>query len=321
MHRTNITRAVSAAAAILSLVFSACTVTQEIYLQEVEVKGPVFQPPVFLADSAQSGQFRLAPHVSFRNAGTFRGYVEGHTRVNRDGVYQLDTIRYGNEITLRESPGANNYKYGGQNLRWETPDVAAGLQGSLSLSKGVSLVFGGQYSAVGGKGFWGGNVGIGFQGLGADVATRLDGGLHWTPVAYDALTVVVTRDTFLGGTSEDVQVFHDIGTETNLGFYGSLSLSTRRENWPVNLFINLGVSRQRLTNYYPHTSVFTWGTYSHTTIDARISAWATFMSLTPGVYLTLAEGHRLLAGARWNKGTDGVTEGFVAPFVQYEVVF
>ena len=307
---------------LFTLIFSACSITQEIYLQEVEVKGPVFQPPVFITDSTEAGQFRLAPHIFFGNARTFMGSVEGHTRVNQIGVYQLDTTRNGNEITLRETPGANTYTYSGQNLRWETPDVTAGLQGNLAINKGISVTFGGQYSALGSKGFWGGNVGIGFHTADATLATRIDGGLHWTPVAYDALTVVVTRTSLFGSTSEDVLVFHDIGTETNLGFYGALSLNTRRRDWPLNFFVNLAVSRQRLTHYEPHTSVFPYPFYYSVQVtDARTSSSATFVSLTPGLYLTVGEGHRLLLGARWNKGTDGVGEGFVSPFVQYEILF
>ena len=104
MGQTFVTRAVHAAAAILSLVFSACgVVTQEIYMQEVDVKAPVFQPPVFIADSAQAGQFRLSPHLSFRNATTFRGFVEGHTRVNRDGVGRCEE-GVGNHRVDRKRP-------------------------------------------------------------------------------------------------------------------------------------------------------------------------------------------------------------------------
>jgi hypothetical protein len=138
---------------LFALLCSACSVTQEIYLQDVQVKGPLFQPPVFVTDSTEAGQFRIAPSISFGNAHTFMGSVEGHTRVNRDGRYQLDTTRNGYEISLRETPGANIYPYSGQNLRWETPNIIAGVQGSLALSRGFSLTFGGQYSAWGNEGF------------------------------------------------------------------------------------------------------------------------------------------------------------------------
>jgi hypothetical protein len=306
----------------IALSLFGCSITQEVYLQEVEVKGPVFQPPVFIADSTESGQFRLAPHISFGRNRTFRGSVEGHTRVNSSGVYQLDTTYAANEVTLRETPGANVHDYSGQNLRWDTPEVMVGVQGDLALTRIISVTFGGVYSAMGSEGFLGGSVGLGFHTVNATLATRIDGGIHWTPTAYDALTVVVTNVSAFGNSSQDVAVFHDIGTDANMGFYGALTLNTRREDWPLNVFLNLAVSRQRLTHYEPHTSVFPAPfVYSFTIKDARTSSSATFVSLTPGVYLTMTGGHRVLLGARWNKGTDGVTEGFISPFVKYEILF
>jgi hypothetical protein len=85
---------------LFALLCSACSVTQEIYLQEVRVRAPLFQPPVFVTDSTEARQFRIAPSISFGNAHTFMGSVEGHTRVNRDGRYQLDTTRNGYEISF-----------------------------------------------------------------------------------------------------------------------------------------------------------------------------------------------------------------------------
>jgi hypothetical protein len=146
--------------------------------------------------------------------------------------------------------------------------------------------------------------------------------VHRTPVVYDALTVVVNRTSFFGSTSEDILVFHDRGRETNLGFYGALSLNTHSRDWFLNVFLNLAVSRQRLTHYEPSSSTFQAPFFSSVTVtDVRTSSSTTLFSLTPGVYLTPGEGHRLLLGARWTKGIDTVTDGFVSPFVQYEILF
>lgn len=306
---------------ISSFFFSACTVSQDVYLQEIDVRGPVYQPPVFITDSAEVGEFRIAPLLSFGKAGTLDGTVDGHTKVNRNGVYQLDTTYNGNEITLQETPDTNTFTYQGKNLRWQTPEMVVGVQGDYAISRTLALAFGFRYSALRNQDFWSGNVGLGLHTTGEMVGFRLEGGVHWSPLAYDALTVVVTRISLFGSTTEDVAVFHDIGRETNLGFYGSLTLNTRRAEWPLNLFLNVALARQRVTNYEPHTSVFVAPFYTSVRItDVRASASATFLSVSPGVYLNFDLRQRLILGVRWTKGTDVVEGNFLSPFIQYEIV-
>jgi hypothetical protein len=84
------------------LTLTGCTITQEIYLQQVDIKSPVFEPPLLISDSAKSGDFTLSPYISFANNRTFAGSLGSHTKVNRYGIYQLDTTYSGYQVHLRE---------------------------------------------------------------------------------------------------------------------------------------------------------------------------------------------------------------------------
>jgi hypothetical protein len=304
------------------LTLTGCTITQELYIQRVDIKSPVFEPPLLISDSTKSGDFTLSPYLSFGNNRTFAGSVGSHTKVNRYGIYQLDTTYSGYQVHLRETPGANTYEYSKENMRWRGPDVTGGLQGEIALGRVASLNLGVLYASTGNQSMWGGNIGIGFRRANETVALRIDGGLHWTPTRYDGETVIVTRTTIFNTTTEDVYTYHDVGIETNMGFYGSFGLNTRRSEWFLNYFLQIGFARQRLTNYEPRTSTFeTPFFFSSTVNDLRTSTYVTMLSLTPGIYLSVGDGERLLLGVRWNRGTTGVTQDHFAGVVKLDILF
>lgn len=307
---------------VLCLLVSACSISQDIYMQELDARGHVFTPPAFITDSTTAGQFRIVPFVSAGRRNTLEGSVEGHTMVNATGIYQLDTTYNGNEITLRETPGANIFSYTGKNFRWDIPDIVFGLDGDIAVSKSLSLAFGLQYSAQASEGFWGGNIGFGVHSTGETMAIRWDGGVHWTPISYDALTVVVTRTSVFGSSSEDVAVFHDRGQDTRFGFYSSVTANSRRPDWPLNFLLGFGFSSQRVTNYEPQTNIFEAPFFSSIRVtDARASVRATFLHAALGAYVSPLSGQRLLFGVRWIGSTDVVdaTNLFV-PFVRFEIL-
>jgi len=307
----------------MCLLVSACSISQDIYMQELDARGHLFMPPVFVTDSTSPGQFRIVPFASAGRSTTLEGAVEGHTNVNVNGIYQLDTTYNGNEITLRETPGANRFPYQGKNFRWDVPDFVFGVDGDIALSRSFSFGFGIQYSAQQGEGFWGGSFGVGLHSAGNELAIRWDGGVHWTPISYDALTVVVTRTSVFGSSFEDVAVFHDRGQDTHLGFYSSVTANSRRPDWPLNFLVSFGVTSQRVTNYEPHTSIFEAPFFSSIRVtDTRASVRATFLHAAIAASLSPVPGQRLLFGVRWTTGTDVVSAtSLVSPFVRFEILF
>jgi len=301
---------------VLCLFVSACS-TRDIYVQELEARGHLFAPPLFVTDSTAPGKFRIIPTISAGRSTTLEGVVERHTNVNANGIYQLDTTYYGNGITLRETPGANRFIYQGKNFRWSVPDLVFGIDGDIALSKSFSLAFGIQYSAQESERFWGWNFGFGSHSTGQVIAIRWDGGVHWTPATYDALTVVVSNNS-IGNSPDDVAVFHDRGKESHFGFYSSVSANSRRHDWPLNFLLSFGVTSQRVTNYelqnyVVHTSVFI--------ADVRVSVRATFLHAAIAAIVSPVPSQRLLFGVRWTTGTDVVdAASLIAPFVRFEIL-
>lgn len=306
-----------------SFLISGCTVTQSVYLQDVNVRGPVFQPPVLVTDSLKQDQFRLSPRITFSNKAVLDGRIDGHTMVNRSGEYKLDTMHNGNEVTFKEPSGENVMPFRGKNLRWTIPDVDFAITGEYTFGKQLAFTFGANYAAVGTDAFWGGNIGLGLCTEGKRMAFRFDGGLHWSTLSYDALTVVVTRIGGVFGSSEDIAVFHDRSRQTRLGFYISSTMNTKFRDWPLNLFASIALSKQRLTDYEPRESALAYPFYTSVYVsDARANASITFLTVTPGVYFSAGESQRVLAGVRWTNGTN-LENGTImfAPFIQWEVVF
>jgi hypothetical protein len=307
---------------LLTLFITGCSITQEIYLQRVDVTSPIFEPPLLVSDSMQLGDVVISPHLSVSQNRSFTGTAGKHTKVNQNGAYQLDTTRNGYEVSLRETPGANIYEYRGNTMFWTAPDINGGLQLELAIGRSASLTAGVTYSGIANESFWGGNVGIGLRKAGETMALRIDGGLHWTPTRYDGETVVVTRVTVFNSTTEDVYTYHDIGSETNVGLYGSLMINSRRSDWLLNVFLQFGFVRQRLTNYEPSTTTFpTPYFFSYTVNDLRNSSYVTMLSLTPGISVNLGDGQRVLIGARWNRGVVGADQGNISGVVKLDLLF
>jgi hypothetical protein len=261
--------------------------------------------------------------MTFSNRAILDGRIDGHSRVNRDGQYKLDTARNGNEITLKENPTENVLAFEGKNLRWTIPDVDFAISGEYTFGRRLAFTFGANYAATGTDAFWGGTVGLGLCTEGERMALRFDGGVHWSSLSYDALTVVVTKVDGVFGSSENVAVFHDRSRQTHLGFYLSSTMNTRFRDWPVNLFASVSLSKQRLTDYEPRESALLYPFYTSMYVsDARANASITFLGVTPGVYFSVGQSQRVLAGVRWTTGTnfeDAPT--MFAPFIQWEVVF
>ena len=166
---------------IIYFVLNGCspsTTITKIYLQEVEVSGPINSSPVHITDSSATG-VTISPRISFNTKNTHTGKIDEHTRVNSQGVFQVDTIFNGNgTFYFQETPGANKYQFDGKNFTWYTSDVTASLDIDFKISKSFAFFVGGNYSVVKHKPIWGGLFGIGLMGTGESAAFRLDVGLN-----------------------------------------------------------------------------------------------------------------------------------------------
>jgi hypothetical protein len=113
---------------------TGCTTTN---LQNLAVEGPMFQPPVHLTkDSTRTVQ--LHPWVTMVTPDSRTGRLAGHTNVNKNGVYQVDTIKTTSPYTFKETPDVNQYGFFGVNFSWKLPKTQYGLDMDISLSQTVA---------------------------------------------------------------------------------------------------------------------------------------------------------------------------------------
>ena len=279
------------------------TTVTKIYLQEVEVYGPMNSSPVHITDSSESS-VTFSPRVAFNTKNILTGKIDQHTKVNSQGVFQVDTI-FNNDGTFyfQETPGANKYQFEGKNFIWYTPDVTASLDIDFKISKSFAIFVGGNYAIANQKSIWGGLFGIGLMGAGKDAAFRFDVGLNIQEIPYNAYTIVSVTNTGTSGTYNYVADYYDISSKTQYNPFAAITINSFNRDWLFNIFLNAGYRSQSLVNFTPEDQVYHNPFYYgdvYITEDNRGEATAGIIDITPGLYFNFGDTGRLLLGAKFN---------------------
>ena len=279
--------------------FGCATVNETLYLREAEVTGPITPVPIHLTDSTDIPSFTISPTFSYNTTKTFTGEVEEYT-----SLFWLDTSFVPSE----------------HSLTWNVATVNAGLNFDFVILRGFALSFGANYSSQENFSAWSGHFGLGLFSYNKGLCLRLDGGLQFHTMQYDAYTVSrVVIEYWWGDREEHISFYHDIGESTHFDPYMTLTFNTAFKSWPVNIFINGGYVVQTLFSFTPKTSYYYFPMYSQT--DARGSSTAGFISLTPGIYFNFSEVSRVLVGCRFYIETlidSGEPKSFVMPMMQVD---
>lgn len=305
-----------------------CTTVQTLYLQDVEVTGPINQSPIHITDSSGTS-VTISARFSYNPEKEIKAKTEGTPKVNEDGFYQVDTIYNNGTITYKKNSRANLYPYPGQNLTWNFATVTAGLDFDFKLSRNFALFAGVNYASGNNKSLWGGTGGLGVFGVKNGIAFRFDAGLHIQSIAYDAYTIAEVKETsFWGSTEEYVIFYHDIDESTYFDPFVNFTFNTAKRDWVLNIFLNAGYSVQTLLDFEPKTIDYDWFplfppfVYNTTTTnDFRGETTAGFLHFTPGVYFNLSEQSRILIGARvfYETQLEEATKNlFILPMMQMD---
>ncbi|NUM62127.1 MAG: hypothetical protein HUU44_08260 [Ignavibacteriaceae bacterium] len=316
---------------ILIIVISGCTTIETLYLQDVEVTGPINQSPIHITDSTETPAVTLSMRFSYNPEKEIKAQSEGTPLVNSEGFYQADTVYYNNGTISYQRSIENRFQYKGQNLTWKFATVTAGLDFDFKLSRNFALFAGVNYAGGNNKSLWGGTGGIGLFGVKNGMAFRFDVGFHVQSISYDAHTIAEVRTTdFWGSTDEYVMFYHDISDETYFDPFINFTFNTAKKDWIINLFFNGGYSVQSLLDFEPQTIDYDWFffppfVFNETiTQDFRGETTASFAHFTPGVYFILGEQSRLLVGARFFYETqlkDPSQNLFILPMMQIDFTF
>jgi hypothetical protein len=281
---------------LLSLFCGGCaTVQQTIYLQNVEVNGPINNPPVFISDG--SNKITISPWLSFNTNNQLTGRAN-HSMVNGNGVFQVDTAYENGNIVYRQS-NANNYVYNKDNVQWNLPDVKAGLNIDLPVSKTVSFFGSLNYASQNLYQIMGGSFGIGFNSVTNGNAIRFNFGCSLQQYQYDASTVIIsTIDPIFGKEYTEVGFFHDIDKKSNLDFFGNLTYNTVSTDMPVNFWFSFAFFSQTILDFSPGTKNDAYSPFDFnvTTTDTRGETSTTFLSFSPGIYLNITPTMRFVLG-------------------------
>jgi len=309
------------------LFFGCATITEKIYLQEVEVAGPINHPPIHITGGKEKSSITISPKIFVNTVSDVSGYVN-HTNVNSRGIYQLDTLQNGDGTWRYRESTANTNKYRGKNLNWKLPELYAGLDLDFSLSKSISLAGGINYSSNDQTGLIGGSVGLGFYKESEQGAIRFDAGINIQEYAYDASTVVVTTtDPVWGSPTTEMAFFHDINKNSDINFYASITYNSIFENSPVNFFVSLTYFGQSLLDFEPSETNIEYypflGVTKYTT-DARGEVSSSYLGISPGIYQNLSPWSRVVIGVSIikNIGLEQPSQSvFVLPVVKLDLMF
>jgi hypothetical protein len=306
-----------------------CTTYKTLYLQDVEVSAPINQSPVHITDSTDIPSFTFSIRFSYNPEKEIKTKTDGTPLVNSQGFYQVDTT-YNSDgtITYTKTPGVNRYPYPGQNLTWNFATVTTGLDLDLKLTRNFAFFSGVNYAGGNNKSLWGGSFGLGVFGINDAIAYRLDAGLQFQSIAYDAFTIAEIKETSLFGSSEEYVLFyHDIAKPAHFDPFVNFTFNTAKREWVANFFINAGYSIQTLLDFEPKTYDYLWYPFppfiwgETITSDFRGETTAEYFHFTPGVYFNLSEQNRIVIGARFFYETqlnDASSNFFVLPMMQVD---
>jgi hypothetical protein len=319
-------------AAVTILLFSAgCgKVVETIYLQNIKLNGQIPNTPVRLTDSlSRQKDVVISPHFSFNSSTNVNGRVEEHTSVDQGGKYRVDTARNSDGRWSYTPSKENKYSFNGQNLFWEIPQYSVGFDLDVRLSKSFALALGLTHSSDSKNSYLGGTAGFGLFGIEGNHGLRLDAGIVWQNLKYDAATVVVTEYTSYFSSDKETYVsfYRDKGSSSHINFYSSLTYNSAYTDLPLNFFLKLGFFTQTLVNFEPdkpdeeHYPFLLYDVYR---IDARGESMATYAEINPGIFLNLSENSRVIVGTRilYLTGLEDASKTtFITPMMQFDIRF
>lgn len=309
---------------LLTIVFTGCyTVEQTIYLQDIEVSGPLNQPPLQVTTQNKTA-ITITPKISFNNRKYISGYVEDHTTVNDNGIYQIDTIYNSDGSRSYQISDDNNRPYIDDNLRWDISQINAGLDMDFRLSNGFALTAGISYAGDKERDYFGGTIGFGLFRLNESGAIRFDAGIIWQNMYYDAATVVVSevREIWSGYTSTDISFFRDRAKSRSVNPYFSLTYNSSFSESPVNFLLSLGFFTQTVVSFEPQTydpEYYFWGN-AVIVNDKRGESMASFITFTPGLIFSFGPAGEIVAGAKIlheNVIGNSKQSTFLSPVIQF----
>ena len=303
------------------LTVHGCSTTQHVqtYVQDASVHGPVMSPPVHVVTDNARHAMTVSAYASSQQMNRFKGAVEG----TPSGFWlpQWDTVRTRDGRPLRSTVSSSN-------LTWNQPDFAGGVNLDIVWST-TALSLGGTFATGNGSTQGGWQAGVGFcSGETSSVKVRFDAGLFGQFLDFESRSVTITTTTseWWGSrsTTVDTSFYLDRDSRSGLGYYGSLTINSAKPSWLFNIFLQANFVVQPLLSYTPvKRTTVDWVVFlpiESTSGSGDVTTRATFLGITPGIYIEPTPSTVLLAGVRYLYDVSGTLKeprSVAIPFVQF----
>lgn len=258
-----------------------CSVVQEIYLGDVEVGAPVTPPPTHVTIDKESSPVT----VSFK-------------LINLPGPKVIHTStdgHYGQSVKLSDTI---EYRAKTNNLDWNIAGNLLGADVDFKIWKSVAF-FGGIHFPIGkGSNLLGGNIGIGIHSYDKNPNIRFDLGLGIQKYDFKAITIIRTKGTSFFENIDDIAVYEDRGSTTNLNPFLTMTLNSSDKLSLINYFFTVGYFTQNLLGFYPGETHSSSPFYSQTTFDERSDCTCGFLYLNPGITYAFDQQFNIIVSAK-----------------------
>jgi len=290
------------------LVISCASIKQTIYLQDVEVKGPMNPPPVRITKDKSAGTFTLSPRLSVNKYSEISGNIGSrkYLSASQDSVFRSSS----------------------KNLFWKIPQVTFGCDFDFAVSNNFAIAGGLNHSIIDQKKLIGGSLGIAFYQEKNGNAVRFDAGILVQELYYDAKTVVeTTTNPVWGYPYTTVSYYHDRDKNADIDLYVMLTYNSVMKEFPLNFFLNMSYFTQTILDFNPRTTTdlsYLLVLSEKTIEDVRGEASSAYLSATPGIFIDFTEWSRIVLGARlmYDIGLDTSSRDFfILPVVQLDMHF
>ncbi len=259
----------------IALLLEGCIVSQSVRLQSLDVTGPHNHPPVHLQTDSSWATVTISPRFDFTSGPAITGKVPDNQGLDTGGT-----------------------------VRWRFPDVAAGLDADIPVTRVMSISLGGNFA----DGLWGAHGGLGLRFWGKGIAGRVEVGMQWQSVSSRAVYVLTNEYTFSQGSDSLLQ--NRRLRQTSMNWYGAFTLNSHFEGFPLNVFAQVGFVRQSLLSVTLLKPVGEDAEYGSSSVI-----------LAPGLSFDLSPSARLVGGARLyfeNRIQGAHTDPKVFPFIQVD---
>jgi len=294
---------------LLSFLLHGC-VPRITNLQKVEVNTPPKRDSIRITENKKSSEVEIHTFFSFNEERTLKTKARGHTLVNSDGIYEVESVP--GETFFIERAGVNTQPFEGDNFFWYVPEMQFGFDLDFALTKGFGLTGGLSYASINERDFWSPNFGFAIFSELQTWTWRIDMNTKFHQSNFTAEVIKTDDITLTGNETREVLFLtlkdQDTHNDPTLAF----TLNTRRQEWPLNIFLNYTFGRQ--TFYDVEGDLETL--FNEFAILRYSQSYNTFSA---GLFKTFSKNGRILLGVRLTKYTDEKSQlSLPDAFVQYD---